>query len=148
MPLASVRKQQRERRHMIFAATRSQITPGNGDCEPQTEQTIVGRPPRNLQPERMDRGSWFGIGMTFAKKSPAWCATAEEYPTAYLDGAGLRGDPKGPLFRTIGRGTGKLTRTVLPQANAYAMTGRRAAAAGIATKLGNHSSSNGDRRLP
>ena len=52
---------------------------------------------------------------------------------------GLRGDPKGPLFRTIGRGTGKLTRTVLPQANAYAMIGRRAAAAGIATKLGNHS---------
>jgi site-specific recombinase XerD len=63
----------------------------------------------------------------------------EEYLTAYLDGAELRGDPKGPLFRTIGRGTGKLTRTVLPQANAYAMIGRRAAAAGIATKLGNHS---------
>ncbi len=63
----------------------------------------------------------------------------EEYLTAYLDGAGLRDDPKGPLFRTIGRGTGKLTRTVLPQANAYAMIGRRAAAAGIETKLGNHS---------
>jgi site-specific recombinase XerC len=63
----------------------------------------------------------------------------EEYLTAYLEGAGLRGDPKGLLFRTIGRGTGKLTRTVLPQANAYAMIGRRAAAAGIATKLGNHS---------
>src|ERR1700758_2074450 len=63
----------------------------------------------------------------------------EEYLTAYLDGAGLRGDPKGPLFRTIGRGTGKLTRTVLPQANAYAMIGRRAASAGITTKLGNHS---------
>jgi site-specific recombinase XerD len=63
----------------------------------------------------------------------------EEYLTGYLDGAGLRGDPKGPLFRTIGRGTSKLTRTVLPQANAYAMIGRRAAAAGIATKLGNHS---------
>jgi integrase/recombinase XerC len=63
----------------------------------------------------------------------------EEYLTAYVDGAGLRGDPKGPLFRTIGRGTGKLTRRVLPQANAHAMIGRRAAAAGIATKLGNHS---------
>ena len=63
----------------------------------------------------------------------------EEYLIAYLDGAGLRSDPKGPLFRTIGRGTGKLTRTVLPQANAYAMVRRRAAAAGIATKLGNHS---------
>jgi hypothetical protein len=33
----------------------------------------------------------------------------------------------------------QLTRTVLPQANAYAMIRRRAAAAGIATKLGNHS---------
>jgi hypothetical protein len=36
------------------------------------------------------------------------------------------------LFRTIGRGTGKLTRTVLLQANAYAMSRRRAAAAWIA----------------
>jgi integrase/recombinase XerC len=63
----------------------------------------------------------------------------EEYLTAYLDGARLRDDPKGPLFRTIGRGTGRLTRTVLPQANANAMIRRRAAAAGIATKLGNHS---------
>jgi hypothetical protein len=67
----------------------------------------------------------------------------EEYLIAYLDGAGLRGDPKGPLFRTIGRGTGKLTRTVLPQANAYAIIRRRAAAAGIATKLGNHSLATG-----
>jgi integrase len=63
----------------------------------------------------------------------------EEYLTGYLDGASFRDYPKGPLFRTIGRGTGKLTRTVLPQANAYAMIGRRAAGAGIATKLGNHS---------
>ena len=63
----------------------------------------------------------------------------EEYLTAYLDGAGVRDDPKGPLFRTIGRGTAKLTRTALPQANAYAMIGRRAAAAGLETKLGNHS---------
>ena len=63
----------------------------------------------------------------------------EEYLIVYLDGAGLRADPKGPLFRTIQRGTRKLTRTVLPQANAYAMIRRRAAADSIATKLGNHS---------
>jgi integrase len=63
----------------------------------------------------------------------------EEYLVAYLDGAGLRDDPKGPLFRTIGRGTGKLTRTALLQRNAYAMIRRRTAAAGIATNLGNHS---------
>jgi integrase len=43
------------------------------------------------------------------------------------------------LFRTIGRGIRKLTRTVLPQANAYARIGPRATAAGIGTKLGNHS---------
>jgi site-specific recombinase XerD len=62
----------------------------------------------------------------------------ETYMAAYLDLAALRADPKGPLFRTIGRGTGKLTRTPLPQANAHAMIRRRAAAAGIATKIGNH----------
>jgi site-specific recombinase XerD len=61
----------------------------------------------------------------------------ETYLSAYIEGAGIAEDPKGPLFRTIGRGTGLLTRTPLPQA--YMMIGRRAAAAGIATKLGNHS---------
>ena len=63
----------------------------------------------------------------------------EEYLTAYLEQTGIMEDGEGPLFRTIGRGTSQLTRTPLPQANAYAMIGRRAAAAGIATKLGNHS---------
>src|SRR4051794_14499142 len=59
---------------------------------------------------------------------------------AYLDGTGLVSDPQGPLFRTIGRGTGQLTRTPLPQANAYAMIQRRARAAGIRTRIGNHTS--------
>lgn len=62
----------------------------------------------------------------------------ETYLHAYIDGCGLASDPKGPLFRTIGRGTDALTRTPLPQANAYAMIRRRAEAAGIATKIGNH----------
>ena len=65
--------------------------------------------------------------------------TLEEYLHAYLDGTGIAGDPKGPLFRTIGRGTGRLSRTALPQANAYAMVRRRALAAGIDTRIGNHS---------
>jgi site-specific recombinase XerD len=63
----------------------------------------------------------------------------EAYLVAYLGSTGLAADPKGPLFPTIGRGTGRLTATPLPQANAYAMIRRRAAAAGIATKVGNHS---------
>jgi site-specific recombinase XerD len=62
----------------------------------------------------------------------------EEYLRAYIVGCGLADDPKGPLFRTIGRGTGKLTRTAMVQAEAYLMIARRATAAGIATKIGNH----------
>ena len=62
----------------------------------------------------------------------------ESYLHAYIEAAGLTDDPKGPLFRTIGRGTQVLTRTALPQANAYQMIRRRAAAADIATKVGNH----------
>lgn len=64
----------------------------------------------------------------------------ETYLTAYMEGAGLAGDPKGPLFRTIGRSKGRpLTRTRLQQAEAYEMITRRKNAAGIATRLGNHS---------
>jgi site-specific recombinase XerC len=64
--------------------------------------------------------------------------TLEAYLHAYLDGTGVAADLKGPLFRTIQRGTGRLSNTALPQANAYAMVRRRALAAGIGTKIGNH----------
>lgn len=63
----------------------------------------------------------------------------EEYLIAYLDGCELRDDRKGPLFRTIGRGTHRLSMTPLPQASAFQMVRRRAAAAEIATAIGNHS---------
>jgi integrase/recombinase XerC len=63
----------------------------------------------------------------------------EEYLSAYLDECELRDDRKGPLFRTIGRGTRQLSVTPLPQANAFQMVRRRASAAGIATAIGNHS---------
>ena len=63
----------------------------------------------------------------------------ETYLTEYLEQTDIIEDGKGPLFRTIGRGTARLTRTPLPQANAYAMIQRRTAAAGIETKVGNHS---------
>ena len=62
----------------------------------------------------------------------------EDYLRAYIDGQNLKGDVKGPLFRTIGRGTDSLTSNPLPQANAYEMIGRRARASGIETKVGNH----------
>jgi site-specific recombinase XerD len=62
----------------------------------------------------------------------------ETYLHAYIDGCGLAGDPKGPLFRTIGRGTDTLTKTPLPQPDAYAMIRRRAKTANIETKICNH----------
>jgi integrase/recombinase XerC len=52
--------------------------------------------------------------------------------------APLRPTRKPPSSPTIGRVTGQLTHTPLPQANAYAMIRRRAAAAGIKTIVGNH----------
>lgn len=63
----------------------------------------------------------------------------EEYLIAYLDGCMLRDDRKGPLFRTIGRGTKRLSKTSLPQASAFQMVRRRARAVEIETAIGNHS---------
>lgn len=63
----------------------------------------------------------------------------EDYLAAYLDGCGLREDRKGPLFRTIARGTKRLSDKPLPQANAFQMVRRRAVAADIETAIGNHS---------
>ncbi|WP_242671691.1 tyrosine-type recombinase/integrase [Azotobacter chroococcum] len=63
----------------------------------------------------------------------------EEYLHAYLEGTGIAHDPKGPLFRTLQRGTGQLSARPLAQANAHAMVRRRAQAAGIRTPIGNHS---------
>jgi site-specific recombinase XerD len=63
----------------------------------------------------------------------------ETYLHAYIAGAGLANDPKALLFQTYNRTTGQLTGAHLPQQNAYAMIRRRALAAGIATKVGNHS---------
>lgn len=56
----------------------------------------------------------------------------------YLSGLGIAGGAKEPLFRTIRRGTGQLSKSPLTQANAYAMVRRRALAAGSGTKIGNH----------
>ncbi|WP_339502769.1 tyrosine-type recombinase/integrase [Pseudomonas silesiensis] len=64
--------------------------------------------------------------------------TLEAYLHVYLVGTGIEADLKGPLFRTIQRGTGQLSAAALPQANAHAMVRRRALAAGLKTPIGNH----------
>jgi site-specific recombinase XerD len=60
----------------------------------------------------------------------------ETYLHEYIDGAALASDPKALLFQSYSRA--QLTGNPLPQANAYAMIQRRARAAGITTKIGNH----------
>ena len=63
----------------------------------------------------------------------------DDYLAEYLAAAGIAGDAKGPLFRSVAAKRGQtLSCNALLQANAYKMIGRRAEAAGIATKIGNH----------
>ena len=58
---------------------------------------------------------------------------------AYLEAAGIAGDRKGPLFRSARGRTGRLTGQAMTRADVYRMIGRRAAAAGVATRIGCHS---------
>jgi integrase/recombinase XerC len=86
-----------------------------------------------------NRRLWVRLHAKGGKRHEMRCHhNLETYLHAYIDRCGLESDPKGPLFRTIGRGTDALTTTPLPQANAYAMIRPRAAAAAITTKIGCH----------
>lgn len=83
-----------------------------------------------------NRRLWLRLHEKGGKRNEMPCHhTLEEYLHAYIDGANIGGEMKAPLFRTIQRGTGTLSATALPQANAYAMVRRRAIAAGITTRL-------------
>ena len=62
----------------------------------------------------------------------------ELYLDSYLAAAGIAGDLDGPLFRTSAGRTGLLTANPLWQQDAYRMIQRRAKAAGIQTRIGNH----------
>lgn len=62
----------------------------------------------------------------------------EEYLMAYVEQCRID-DPKAPLFRTIARDTKRLGDVAFSQPDAHAMVRRRAKAAGIATRIGNHS---------
>jgi site-specific recombinase XerD len=62
--------------------------------------------------------------------------TLEQLLDDYVSAAGIAGDLDGPLFRTTGRRTGQAQ--AMWQQDAYRMIQRRAAAAGIKTRIGNH----------
>lgn len=62
--------------------------------------------------------------------------TLEKLLDDYIAAASIAADPEGPLFRTTGRKTGKPQ--AMWQQDAYRMVQRRAARAGIKTKICNH----------
>ncbi len=64
--------------------------------------------------------------------------TAQEYLDAYLDAAGIRDEPKSPLFRSLASPYAITDRAFLPT-NAWHMLKRRAKAAGLEGPICNHS---------
>jgi site-specific recombinase XerD len=62
----------------------------------------------------------------------------ETFLEEYIAAAGIADDPKGWLFRTTQGNSGYLTDRPMRQDDVYRMIGRRAADAGIKTKIGCH----------
>jgi site-specific recombinase XerD len=63
----------------------------------------------------------------------------QDWLDAYVEAAGLAVDPRGPLFRTAQGRSGRLTGRAMAQPDVWRMIRRRAAAAGVATRIGCHS---------
>jgi hypothetical protein len=64
--------------------------------------------------------------------------TLEEYLDSYIQAAGLLKEPKSPLFRASNGKTKVLSDRPFERRDALKMVQRRAKAAGIKTKIGNH----------
>lgn len=86
-----------------------------------------------------NRRLWLSLQEKGGKQAQLPCHhTLEEYLTEYLDTADLWQSPKSPLFPSAIPKTNKLTDLPLHPVNAYAMVIRRSNAAGIKTKICNH----------
>jgi site-specific recombinase XerD len=83
------------------------------------------------------RRGWVRLHEKGGKEHEVPCHhTLDKLLDEYLAAAGIAGDAEGPLFRTTGRKTGQAQ--AMWQQDAYRMIQRRAAAAGIKTRIGNH----------
>jgi integrase/recombinase XerD len=83
------------------------------------------------------RRGWVRLHEKGGKEHEVPCHhSLEKYLDEYIAAAGIAGDPDGPLFRTTGRKTGK--QHPMRQQDSYRMIQRRAADAGIKTRIGNH----------
>jgi len=85
------------------------------------------------------RRSWIRLAEKGGKQHDMPCHhLLDQYLQDYREAGGVAEDPKAPLFRSLNRRSGQLTERPLAQADAYRMIQRRAIAAGIRTKIGNH----------
>ena len=83
------------------------------------------------------RRGWVRLHEKGGKEHEVPCHhTLEQLLDDYIAAAGIAGEPDSPLFRTTGRKTGQVQ--ALWQQDAYRMIQRRATAAGIKTRIGNH----------
>ena len=86
------------------------------------------------------RRTWVRLHEKGGKRHEMPCHhNLEDYLTVYVAAAGLAAQPKGFLFRTTLGTTAQLSERPMSQSDAYRMIRRRAADAGILTKIGNHS---------
>jgi site-specific recombinase XerD len=83
------------------------------------------------------RRGWVRLHEKGGKEHAVPChRTLEKLLDEYVAAAGIAVEPDGPLFRSTGRKTGQAQ--ALWQQDAYRMIQRRAAAAGVKTRIGNH----------
>ena len=86
------------------------------------------------------RRTWVRLHEKGGKRHEMPCHhNLDAYLHAYIDGSELAGDAKGYLFRTARGRTRQLSAEPMSQPDAYRMIVRRARAAGIWTRIGNHS---------
>jgi site-specific recombinase XerD len=87
-----------------------------------------------------NRRTWVRLHEKGGKRHEMPCHhNLDDYLDAYTEGAGIKGDDSGYLFRTAPGRTGELSDRAMSQSDAWRMIRRRARAAGIHTKIGNHS---------
>jgi len=86
------------------------------------------------------RRGWVRLREKGGKEHAVPCHhSLEQFLDEYIGTAGIGSEPDCPLFPTISCGRrGSLTKTAMWQQDAYRMIQRRAKAAGIKTKIGNH----------
>ena len=86
------------------------------------------------------RRTWVRLHEKGGKRHEMPCHhNLETYLQAYIEGARLAGEDKAYLFRTARGRSGRLSTEPMSQPDAYRMITRRARAAGIWTRIGNHS---------